>query len=70
MLLVIVVILVLYFWWYNQENYMDLPVERFIRRNSSYDLRGDIYQPQKEFVFNNSELTTDNSAYRHKDGDY
>ena len=70
MLLIIISVIVLYFWWCNQENYMDLPVDRFIRRNSSYDLRGNIDIPRQEFVFNNSELASDNLVYRHKDGDY
>ena len=73
MILTVIVTMIILFWYMymcNQENYMDLRPERFVRRNSSYDLRGDIFQEKKEFAFNNSELSSDNLMYRNKDGDY
>lgn len=55
LILIFVVLFIVYL--SNQENYMDLVPDYFVRRNSSYDIRGEAYiQPRKEFLFNNSEI--------------
>lgn len=62
--MIIVLIFVVLFIVYlsNQENYMDLVPDYFVRRNSSYDIRGEAYiQPRQEFLFNNSEI----GEYKH-----
>lgn len=71
MILIIIIIVIVLWYSCNQENYMNLLPEYFVRRNSSYDLRGEAYaQPKITLPFNNSEIKRDNLMYRHKDGDY
>lgn len=55
LILIFVVLFIVYL--SNKENYMNLVSDNFVRRNSSYDIRGEAYiQPRQEFIFNNSEI--------------